>query len=141
MSKTILILAFVLSSVADAQNNALFPVYDAKLRYIFIDPTLYIPDGYSSSDIRGAVRMLEFYRQACWNDSSFVEEHTKPGWSNLQMIYQAPSPCWPKGDIYINYYPQFGGRTDCQRPEHWFRGYRHREPTVDGFEQWIRELK
>ena len=85
--------------------------------------------GARSQDIS---KLLSQYEAECYADSTWTEEHRERRAQNPNhAVYILPNPCWEEWSI--------GNQMKCVRPDHWKKYWKHREPTYQGFKEFIKK--
>lgn len=77
--------------------------------------------------------LIEQYEAECYADSTWTEEHSRGREPWHQMIPDHRTPCWY--DTEVMYQPN---NQKCVRPGHWKKYWKHREPTYQGFKEFIK---
>ena len=97
--------------------------------YIVAGLILLFAQGVKSQDIN---KLTEQYEAECYADSTWTEEHRERRAQNPNhAVYILPNPCWEEWSI--------GNQMKCVRPDHWKKYWKHREPTYQGFKEFIKK--
>ena len=82
-------------------------------------------------------KLTEQYEAECYADSTEDDVHDAGGYGSEWGPAVWATPCWIETDNspVVHWDPPI---VTCRRPDHWKKYWKHREPTYQGFKDFIR---